>query len=81
MAALTASKQDYVTLPNGKSTSKLLFEALVVFFSTELTDENAKTYLTEFRSVQRWRTTRKAPQTSRLEDCENNTRSKCLHQL
>ena len=68
MADLTASKQDYVTLPNGKNTNKLLFEALVVFFSTELSDENARTYPTEFRSVQRWRTTRRAPQASRLED-------------
>ena len=62
------SKQDHVTLPNGKSTNKLLFEALVVFFSTELTDENARSFPTEYQSVQRWRTTRRTPQASRLED-------------
>lgn len=62
------SKQDHVTLPNGKSTNKLLFEALVVFFSTELTDENARSFPTEYQFVQRWRTTRKTPQASRLED-------------
>ena len=74
--AVPFSKQDHVTLPNGKSMSKLLFEALVVFFSTELTDENARSFPTEYQSVQRWRTTRKTtPGVPSGRLCKKNTQS------
>ena len=39
-----------------------------MFFSTALNEENAKAYPTKYISVQHWKTTRKAPHASRLED-------------